>query len=126
MKEMLSVTKGTAFEGKTVVISGSGNVAIYANQKATQLGGKVVTMSDSNGYIYDPNGINLDVVKEIKEVKRGRIKEYAERVPVQRLHRGLKASVGHQVRHRSAVRNPERAERGEREGSDRQRLQVRS
>ena len=73
--------KGDSFEGKTVAISGSGNVAIYACQKATQLGAKVVTMSDSNGFIYDPNGINLDVVKDIKEVKRGRIKEYAERVP---------------------------------------------
>ena len=72
--------KGTSFEGKTVAISGSGNVAIYACQKATELGAKVVTMSDSNGFIYDPNGINLDVVKDIKEVKRGRIKEYAERV----------------------------------------------
>ena len=64
------------FKDKTVVISGSGNVAIYACEKATELGAKVVALSDSNGYIYDPNGINLDVVKEIKEVKRGRIKEY--------------------------------------------------
>ena len=80
MKEMLAY-KGTSFEGKTVAISGSGNVAIYACQNATELGAKVVTMSDSNGFIYDPNGINLDVVKDIKEVKRGRIKEYAERVP---------------------------------------------
>ena len=80
MKEMLAY-KGTSFEGKTVAISGSGNVAIYACQKATELGAKVVTMSDSNGFIYDPNGINLDVVKDIKEVKRGRIKDYAERVP---------------------------------------------
>ena len=71
---------GTSFEGKTVVISGSGNVAIYACEKATQLGAKVVALSDSNGYVYDPNGIQLDVVKDIKEVKRGRIKEYAERV----------------------------------------------
>ena len=73
--------RGDSFEGKTVVISGSGNVAIYACQKAQSLGAKVVAMYDSNGYIYDPNGINLDVVKDIKEVKRGRIKEYAERVP---------------------------------------------
>ncbi len=73
--------KGDSFVGKTVVISGSGNVAIYACEKATQLGAKVVAMSDSNGYIYDANGINLDVVKQIKEVERGRIKEYAERVP---------------------------------------------
>lgn len=67
-------------KGKTVVISGSGNVAIYATEKATQLGAKVVALSDSNGYIYDANGINLDVVKQIKEVERGRIKEYADRV----------------------------------------------
>ena len=80
-QEMLSCMKNDSFAGKTVVISGSGNVAIYACQKATELGGKVVAMSDSNGYIYDPNGINLDVVKQIKEVERGRIKEYAERVP---------------------------------------------
>ena len=79
MQEMLTY-KGTSFEGKTVAISGSGNVAIYAAEKATQLGGKVVTMSDSNGFIYDPNGIDLAVVKDIKEVKRGRIKEYADRV----------------------------------------------
>ena len=67
--------------GKTVVVSGSGNVAIYATEKAQQLGAKVVAMSDSNGYIYDANGINLDVVKDIKEVRRGRIKEYADAVP---------------------------------------------
>ncbi len=68
-------------EGKRVVISGSGNVAIYACQKVTQMGAKVVAMSDSNGYIVDENGIDLDVVKQIKEVERGRIREYAERVP---------------------------------------------
>lgn len=79
--EALKEMKNTSFEGKTVVISGSGNVAIYATEKATSLGGKVVALSDSNGYIYDKNGINLDVVKQIKEVERGRIKEYAERVP---------------------------------------------
>ena len=72
--------KGDSFADKTVVISGSGNVAIYACEKATQLGAKVVAMSDSNGYVYDPNGIKLDVVKQIKEVERGRIKEYADRV----------------------------------------------
>ncbi|MBE6692107.1 MAG: NADP-specific glutamate dehydrogenase [Ruminococcaceae bacterium] len=72
--------KGDSFKDKTVVISGSGNVAIYACEKATQLGAKVVAMSDSNGYIYDANGIKLDVVKQIKEVERGRIKEYADRV----------------------------------------------
>ncbi|MDY3928601.1 MAG: NADP-specific glutamate dehydrogenase [Clostridia bacterium] len=72
---------GTSFEGKTVIISGSGNVAIYATEKAQQLGAKVVALSDSNGYIYDEDGINLDAVKEIKEVKRGRIKEYLEYRP---------------------------------------------
>ena len=79
---------GTSFEGKTVVISGSGNVAIYACEKATQLGAKVVALSDSNGYVYDQNGIQLDVVKDIKEVKRGRIKEYAERVEGAEYHEG--------------------------------------
>ena len=79
--EMLSCMKNTSFEGKTVVVSGSGNVAIYATEKATTLGAKVVALSDSNGYIYDPNGINLDIIKDIKEVKRGRIKEYTDRVP---------------------------------------------
>ena len=67
--------------GKTVVVSGSGNVAIYAVEKAQQLGAKVVAMCDSNGYSYDAEGIRLDVVKEIKEVRRGRIKEYAAAVP---------------------------------------------
>ena len=67
--------------GKTVLISGSGNVAIYATEKAQQLGAKVVAMSDSNGYVYDKDGIKLDVVKQIKEVRRGRIKEYVAEVP---------------------------------------------
>ena len=73
--------KNDSFKGKTVVISGSGNVAIYATEKAAQLGATVVALSDSAGYIYDKNGINLDVVKQIKEVERGRIKEYVDRVP---------------------------------------------
>ena len=72
---------GQSFAGKTVVVSGSGNVAIYATEKATELGAKVVAMSDSNGYIYDPNGINLDVVKRLKEVERKRIREYVKEVP---------------------------------------------
>lgn len=71
--------KGKSFEGATVVISGSGNVAIYACEKAQAYGAKVVAMSDSNGYVYDKNGIDLALVKEIKEVKRGRIKEYAQK-----------------------------------------------
>ncbi len=72
--------RGDSFKGKTVVISGSGNVAIYACSKAQSLGAKVVAMYDSIGYVYDPDGIKLDIIKDIKEVKRGRIKEYAERV----------------------------------------------
>ena len=76
--EMLQAN-GKSFDGKTVAISGSGNVAIYATEKATQYGAKVVTVSDSNGYIYDPDGIDLDLVKQIKEVERGRIKEYIGR-----------------------------------------------
>ena len=71
---------GKELEGKSVVISGSGNVAIYASEKAIQLGAKVVALSDSNGYIFDKNGIRLEVIKEIKEVRRGRIKEYADEV----------------------------------------------
>ncbi len=68
-----------SFEGKTVAVSGSGNVAIYATEKAQQLGAKVVTLSDSTGWIYDPNGIDVALVKQIKEVERGRISEYAKR-----------------------------------------------
>ena len=79
-REMLSCMKHDTMEGKTIVISGSGNVAIYACQKAQSFGAKVVAMSDSNGYIYDANGIQLEVVKQIKEVERGRISEYAKRV----------------------------------------------
>ena len=77
---LLREKMNTSFEGKTVVISGSGNVAIYATEKAQQLGAKVVALSDSNGYVYDPEGIKLDIVKDIKEVKRGRISEYADQV----------------------------------------------
>ena len=79
MREMLQAN-GMNLAGKTVLISGSGNVAIYACEKAQQYGAKVVAMSDSNGCIYDSNGIKLDVIKQIKEVERGRIKEYAARV----------------------------------------------
>ena len=77
-QEALRVLKNDSFEGKTVVISGSGNVAIFATEKAQALGAKVVTASDSNGYVYDPDGIKLDIVKDIKLGHRGRIKEYAE------------------------------------------------
>lgn len=80
LDEMLK-HNGKELAGKTVLVSGSGNVAIYAAEKAQQLGAKVVALSDSNGYIYDPDGIKLDIVKDIKEVRRGRIKEYADAVP---------------------------------------------
>ena len=80
LDEMLK-KNGKELAGKTVIVSGSGNVAIYATQKAQQLGAKVVALSDSNGYVYDKDGIKLDVVKEIKEVRRGRIKEYVDAVP---------------------------------------------
>ena len=87
--EMLQAN-GTSFEGKTVLVSGSGNVAIYAVEKATSYGAKVVAMSDSNGYVYDKDGIKLDIVKEIKEGRRGRIKEYVEAVPTAEYHEGCK------------------------------------
>lgn len=77
MEEALKA-KGKSFQGATVVISGSGNVAIYATEKAQTLGAKVVALSDSNGYIYDKNGINLQTVKQLKEVERRRIKDYVD------------------------------------------------
>ncbi len=85
--EMLKV-KNDSFAGKTVVVSGSGNVAIYATEKAQALGAKVVALSDSNGWVYDKDGIDLAVVKEIKEVRRGRIKEYVQARPNAEYHEG--------------------------------------
>ncbi len=87
VREMLA-DAGLSFEGSTVVISGSGNVAIYACEKARSFGAKVVAMSDSNGYIYDKNGIDLDTVKRIKEVERKRIKEYVVAHPEAEYHEG--------------------------------------
>ena len=81
-------SKGDSFSGKTVCVSGSGNVAIYATQKAQQLGDKVVTMSDSTGWIHDPNGIDVELVKQIKEVERARISEYAKRKDGVEYHEG--------------------------------------
>ena len=81
---------GKSFEGKTVVVSGSGNVAIYATEKATEFGAKVVAMSDSNGYVYDKNGIDLAAVKQLKEVERKRIKEYVATHPDAEYHEGCK------------------------------------
>ncbi|MBQ7736324.1 MAG: NADP-specific glutamate dehydrogenase [Oscillospiraceae bacterium] len=77
-QEMLKKMCGTDFAGKTVIVTGSGNVAIFCAEKVMQLGGKVVAMSDSNGYVYDPAGIDLDLIKDIKLVRRARIKEYAK------------------------------------------------
>ncbi|KFI44762.1 glutamate dehydrogenase (NADP) [Bifidobacterium bohemicum] len=86
----LNTLRNDSFEGKTVVVSGSGNVAIFATEKAQELGAKVVTASDSDGYVYDPEGIRLDVVKDIKLGHRGRIREYADRVPGAEYHEGSK------------------------------------
>ena len=88
LTEELLKLNGIELAGKTVAVSGSGNVAIYTTEKAQQYGMKVVTLSDSNGWIYDPNGIDLDLVKQIKEVRRGRIKEYAEAKPGVEYHEG--------------------------------------
>jgi glutamate dehydrogenase (NADP+) len=85
--EMLKAN-GMTFKDKTVVISGSGNVAIYATEKATELGAKVVALSDSNGYIYDKNGVDLALVKQLKEVERKRIKEYVNTHPEAEYHEG--------------------------------------
>ena len=85
--EMLKA-RGDSINGKTVVVSGSGNVAIYAGEKACQLGGKVVAMSDSNGWVYDESGIDLSLIKDIKEVKRARISEYTKSVPSARYNEG--------------------------------------
>ncbi len=78
MEEAMKTFKGKSFTGSTVVVSGSGNVAIYATEKVHQLGGKVTALSDSNGYIYDPDGIKLDTIKQLKEVERKRISEYVK------------------------------------------------
>ena len=79
---------GDSFDGKTVCISGSGNVAIYATQKAQQLGAKVVTVSDSTGWVYDPAGIDVALLKQVKEVERGRLTEYAARREGVEYHEG--------------------------------------
>jgi glutamate dehydrogenase (NADP+) len=89
MEEMLK-DKGISMEGKTCSISGSGNVAIYATEKAQEMGAKVVAMSDSAGYIFDPDGIKLKTVVQIKEVERGRISEYVKHHPNAEYHEGWK------------------------------------
>ncbi len=89
VKDMLD-DKGISLKDKVIVVSGSGNVATYAMEKAYQLGAKVVTCSDSNGYVYDPDGIDLDAVKEIKQVRRGRIREYVQTHPNAEYHEGCR------------------------------------
>ncbi len=84
--QSMLATKGTSFEGKTVTVSGAGNVAIYAIEKVQQLGGKPVTFSDSSGWVYDPDGVDLDLLKEIKEVRRGRVADYVAERPSARLN----------------------------------------
>ena len=88
--EVLHHQLNTSFEGKTVIVSGSGNVATYAAEKAMQLGGKVVCMSDSNGYVHDPDGIKLDLIKDIKQNRRARIKVYADEIPGATYHEGCR------------------------------------
>ena len=89
VKNMLA-EKNDSLQGKLVSVSGSGNVATYAIQKAQEFGAKVITCSDSNGYVYDPNGINVDTVKDIKEVHRGRIAEYVNYHPTAEYHEGCR------------------------------------
>ena len=89
--EALKHLKGESYEGKTVVVSGSGNVAQYAAEKCTQLGGKVVAMSDSQGYIYDPRGIDLKKLFDIKQRRRARISVYADEVPGSEYHEGCRS-----------------------------------
>ena len=88
--EALKHLRNDSFEGKTVVVSGSGNVAQYAAEKCTQLGGKVVAMSDSQGYVYDPNGIDLPKLFDIKQKRRARISVYADEVPGSEYHEGCR------------------------------------
>ena len=111
--EALHYLRNDSYEGKTVIVSGSGNVAQYCAEKATQLGGKVVAMSDSKGYVYDPKGIDL---KKLFDRRRG---------PRFRVCRGLQEHLEGQVRHRPPLRQPERDGRGGRAGPDRQRLHGR-
>ncbi len=89
-QEMMQSMRGESFQGKTVVISGSGNVAQYAAEKSMQLGAKVVAMSDSTGYVYDPNGINLEVLFDIKQNRRERISVYADEVKGSEYHEGCR------------------------------------
>ena len=110
LTEELIKCHGESMEGKTVVVSGAGNVAIYATQKAQQMGAKVVTCSDSTGWIYDPEGIDVALLREVKEVKRARLTEYAAARPSAEYHEVSAADrSGAGVWHRTSVRDTERA-----------------
>ena len=115
---------GYDMAGKTVVISGAGNVAIYACQKAQEMGAKVVTMSDSNGWVYDPEGIDLAAIKEIKEVKRARLTEYKNYRPNSEYHEG-RGVWSVKCDNRSALRHSERAAGGRRPPAGGKRLHRR-
>ena len=115
VEEMLKAKKN-GFKGKTVVVSGSGNVAIYTLEKVHQLGGKVVAMSDSNGYMVDEKGFNLETVKTLKEVER-RADQGILRLPQARQVHPGREHLGRAVRRRDALRHPERARRARTPGS---------
>lgn len=120
--EMLN-TRGIDIKGKTVCVSGSGNVAQYTVEKLISLGAKVVTMSDSDGYIYDPDGIDrakLDYIMELKNLYRGRIREYAEQYGCNVC--GRCSSLGRKMRHCNAECDSERTERRRCQDIARQRL----
>ena len=110
--EALKYQRNDSYEGKTVVVSGSGNVAQYAAEKCTQLGGKVVAMSDSQGYVYDPKGINLEKLFDIKQKRRARISVYAQEVPGSEYHEGCRNiwSVKCDIAHPCASQNEMDAE----------------
>ena len=110
--EALKHLRNDSYEGKTVIVSGSGNVAQYAAEKCTQLGGKVVAMSDSQGYIYDPKGIDLEKLFDIKQKRRARISVYAQEVPGSEYHEGCKNiwSVKCDIAHPCASQNEMDAE----------------
>ncbi|CAM5551141.1 hypothetical protein STANM309S_03879 [Streptomyces tanashiensis] len=118
-QEMLA-TRGEGFDGRRVVVSGSGNVAVYAVEKVHALGGRVVACSDSSGYLVDENGIDLELLKEVKEVRRARLSAYAEARPARGLL-GPRHGVRRPVRRRPALRHAERAAPRGRRGSRQER-----
>ena len=119
-EEMLKTVKGETLAGKRVVVSGSGNVAIYANEKVTQLGGKVVAMCDSTGWIYDEDGVDLTTIKRIKEVERKRIKEYVNEHPKDSEIARM-AHLGRALRRGPPLRHAERAARRPCQNADQER-----